>query len=116
MTEQRTFTYTYCVFHVDGSVTLHSAEMSRPPTLDQIYAAVLPHLNGADSEHVSVLHRGRRADMFVNGNGRAFRLPRNDNATAVYRCNWLTRYPTADPEAMPYIVGPAVLFDQIVWT
>lgn len=69
-------------------------------------------------EHVAVLYEGHRRDMFVGEtssiNGRRIR---NIRATAIYRANVLTRAPGTDPESLPSISGPAVLFpDTIVWT
>jgi len=68
-------------------------------------------------EHVAVLYEGHRRDMFVGEtssiNGRHIR---NIRATAIYRANVLTRAPGTDPESLPSISGPAVLFpDTIVW-
>ena len=83
-------------------------------------------------EHVSVLYQGNRRDMFVGEtsamNGRHIR---NVRATGIYRANaWAQhlakereieakgRKPVVrfDPESLPAISGPAVLFpDEIVW-
>lgn len=83
-------------------------------------------------EHVAVLYKGERRDMFVGEtssiNGRHIR---NVRATAIYRANAIEQYrrgnsfdlPKAaerlqalDPERFPAISGPAVLFpDVIVW-
>lgn len=72
-------------------------------------------LDGADYEHVAVLHDGKRADMFVDEESACKGLPRNEAATSVYRCNTLTQRPETDPETLPAIYGPAVLFDVRVW-
>ncbi len=40
---------------------------------------------------------------------------RNEDATAIYRANWLRRAGGADPEALPSIAGDAVLFHRIIW-
>jgi hypothetical protein len=42
-------------------------------------------------------------------------LPRNENATVIYRRNALLRQGVKDPETLPWIAGPAVLFERIVW-
>jgi hypothetical protein len=68
-------------------------------------------------EHVAVLHGGERRDMFVGEtsaiNGRHIR---NIRATEIYRNNTLTQSPGVDPESLPTISGPALLFpDTIVW-
>jgi hypothetical protein len=72
-------------------------------------------------EHVSVLadfNGGidfRRADMFVDELGHQKRLPRNENATAIYRRNALLHQGEKDAESLPWIAGAAVLFQRIVW-
>lgn len=68
-------------------------------------------------EHVAVLYDGERRDMFVGEtsaiNGRHIR---NIRATEIYRCNTLTNDPGIDPESLPAISGPAVLFPfRRVW-
>ena len=69
-------------------------------------------------EHVTVLHDGKRADMFVDEMGHV-RMdgpkPRNDVATGLYRANWMAQHRGQDPEDLPFIAGNAVLFDRIVW-
>jgi hypothetical protein len=70
-----------------------------------------------DFEHVAVLFDGHRRDMFVGGtssiNGRHIR---NIRATEIYRANALSQDPDLDPEELPAISGPAVLFPSyIVW-
>lgn len=73
-------------------------------------------IGAAWPEHVAVLHEGRRADMFVHEDGHGERLPRNEAATAIYRAWHLSQNPGEDPEASPWIAGPAVIFDRIVWS
>jgi hypothetical protein len=108
--------YRFHVFATDGTHDEHVAQMSVPPKLDEIKAAVMPHLGTAKHlEHVAVLHWDRRCDMFVDDNGVPDLLDRNDEATKIYRFNWMQQHPEQDPETLPYIAGPAVLFEQIVW-
>ena len=75
-----------------------------------------PHFD-EDFEHVAVLFNGARRDMFVGStssiNGRHIR---NIRATEIYRANALSQDPRLDPEDLPPISGPAVLFpDYVVW-
>lgn len=42
-------------------------------------------------------------------------LPRNEAATPIYRNNWLRQHPKDEPESLPAIYGPAVLFNRRVW-
>lgn len=72
---------------------------------------------GEPPEHVAVLFEGARRDMFVGEtsaiNGRVIR---NIRGTEIYRNNTMTRSPRTDPESLPAVSGPAVLFpDEIVW-
>ena len=86
------------------------------PSYANLKAVIKPLLDGAGLEHVAVLWNGGRRDMFVDECGQLKGLPRNDEATKVYRNNWLTQHPKTDPEAMPWIAGPAILFDDVVWS
>lgn len=84
-------------------------------SFDAIKTAMRAHFD-EPIEHVTVLWEGRRADMFVGEtsaiNGRHIR---NFRATAIYRAAALAHDPTRDPESLPAISGPAVLFDDRVW-
>ena len=79
----------------------------------------LAEILGESPEHVAVLYEGQRRDMFVGEtssiNGRHIR---NMRATEIYRANTVSQMPPGyDPEELPAISGPAVIFpDTIVWT
>lgn len=78
---------------------------------------LLAELLKEDPEHVAVLYEGNRRDMFVGEtsaiNGRFIR---NIRATDIYRNNTLTRAPGTDPESLPAISGPAIIFPHtIIW-
>lgn len=93
-----------------------------PGTYETLKEIVEP-ITGEPFEHVTVLadftggNAFRRADMFVNGNGQLENppLPRNDAATEIYRRNAVMYQGEAVPELLPDIVGPAILFEDIVW-
>jgi hypothetical protein len=108
---------TYHILATDGERTTRTVEWPRDPGYDRIKALIEPILGAGNwLEHVAVLHEGQRRDMFVDENGHSKRLPRNEVATEIYRSNWLTQHPGVDPEELPHIVGPAVLFpDRLVW-
>jgi hypothetical protein len=53
--------------------------------------------------------------MFVDEMGLPKNLPRNEKATEIYRNNWLTQHPGADPDSLPHIAGTAVIFSRRVW-
>jgi hypothetical protein len=91
------------------------------PSYKTIAALIEPLIDGADLEHVTVLHDGERHDMFVDEQGAqnwkaGYPLPVNDRATEIYRCNWLTQHPEVDPASLPSVHGTAVLFHRIVLT
>jgi hypothetical protein len=90
-------------------------DLPERPGLFALRAALEPYLDGGEAEHVYVLAHGRAADMFVDEFGHDKRLPRNETATRLYRASWLSRNPGAAPETLPFIVGPAVLFNRKVW-
>ena len=94
---------------------IRETELAPEPGYIRLKAVVTPLLDGADLERVSVLHDGERADMFVDEMSAVKGLPRNEAATAIYRNNWLTQHPGEDPESLPAIYGPAVLFSRRVW-
>lgn len=80
---------------------------------------------GASFEHVTVwLGEGMTdhvtgkgyADMFVDERGVLKELDRNNEATRLYRANYLTHVdPEADPESLPFIAGVAVVFFRQIW-
>jgi hypothetical protein len=93
------------------------------PGYDRIKALVEPLLGeGEPLEHVSVLHKGHRRDMFVSELGHRDLttrgpLPINDEGTKIYRNYSLAMEPGRDPESLPDIAGTAVLFPtRTVWT
>ena len=86
------------------------------PTFHELRDLIEPMLDGGDMEHVTVFWQGHYTDMFVDEVGHRKGLDRNERATDIYRANVLTheRHPP-QPEDMPWIAGPAVLFDKRVW-
>jgi hypothetical protein len=42
-------------------------------------------------------------------------LSHNERAAAIYRENYPRKHSNFDPESMPYVAAPAVLFDESVW-
>jgi hypothetical protein len=107
---------TLTTYGTDDTVSSVTLDISAEPRMSEIRAAMRPTFGDAYPEHVTVLHEGRRADMFVDEDGHAKALPRNDAATAIYRANALAQDAGLDPETLPWIAGPAVLFSRIVWS
>lgn len=105
---------TYIVFAIGEAPVTHACSLSDPPTFEELKAIVEPIL-GAPLEHVSCLQDGRRADLFVDELSANKGLPRNDEATRIYRTNMLTTNPDLDPETLPVVFGPAVMFSRQVW-
>jgi hypothetical protein len=100
---------------LDGSRSEETIEVPQAPNRDQLRALVEPLLDGQRLEHVAVLWDDKRCSMFVGETSTIDGLPFNAEATKVYRNNWMTRHPDADPDELPEIRGPAVLFDRNVW-
>ncbi len=112
----------YTVYLTDGTSTKHTWDIDTDdPGYDKIKALVGPLIgDGEPFEHVSVLHNGERADMFVAEMGalttpKRGPLPTNDAATKVYRAATMRHAPRTHPDSLPCIYGPAVLFDEQVW-
>jgi hypothetical protein len=103
------------ILRPDGSREDRSVDMAGDPGLAELRDVLEPILAGRP-EHVAVLHEGRRTDMFVDEAFAPKGLPRNEAATAIYRAWWLKRCPSDDPETLPWIAGPVVIFDRIVWS
>jgi hypothetical protein len=85
--------------------------------------ALLDPLVGGYFEHVRVFSdfeggtKYRYLDMFVHETGVLDGLPRNEAATVIYRRNALLHEPGVyDAESLPFIAGPAVLFEGVVWS
>lgn len=103
------------VMRVGEPAQAQTVMLPHAPGYDRLREVVEPLLDGCNMERVNVLHEGRYTDMFVDETGALKSLPRNDEATAIYRNNWLTHNPGTDPESMPAIYGTAVLFGRRVW-
>ncbi|MBS7703263.1 hypothetical protein [Chelatococcus asaccharovorans] len=103
------------ILRADGTCETHETDLPAEPGFEALKALIEPHLEGGRMEHVSVLVQKCHCDMFVDEIGLLKDLPRNEAATEVYRANALAWNPEVDPEALPYIAGPAVLFHRRVW-
>lgn len=106
---------TLTVLFADGREETKEVDMALRPTLHDIRNVLTPYFGTAYTEHVNVLTDDGYTDMFVDEDGFAKALPRNEKATAVYRRNWLEQHPQVNPESMNHIVGTAVIFDRRVW-
>lgn len=105
----------YRIFRTDGTAEEEFISWPKEPGYKEIAKLIVPILDGAELEHVTVLHEGKRADMFVDEMGRMKPLARNERATSIYRTNWMTKHPSVDPETLPWIAGTAVLFLRRIW-
>lgn len=100
-------------------------ELPREPGYHLLRDILTPYLDGAALEHVSVLadfdggENYKPSDMFVDDEGLIKWLPRNEEATVIYRrANQMGRSAApkvSNPELLSYICGPAILFDRQVW-
>lgn len=95
-------------------------DLEREPSY-KVLKVIMDPLLGGELEHVSVLadyasgDKYVPLDMFVHETGALDGFTRNEEATMIYRRNWLTQHPEVIAEDMPAIHGPAVLFDRRVW-
>jgi hypothetical protein len=92
------------------------AMMWEKPHFWDLRRVIEPHLCGHRFSRLEVLHEGRLLDMFTDSSAGLVGLPRNDRATAILRNGCLTERPDLDPESLSYVAGPAVLFDELVWS
>lgn len=90
-------------------------DIAEDPGYFALKEIIQPLLNGADLEHVSVLFKDKPTDMFVDDVGLLKGLPRNDEATDIYRAFWMKHHPGHKPEDLSFIAGTAVVFDRQVW-
>lgn len=112
--------YRYVVMRPEEMNEGGSVIWPQEPSLGDLRLLIEP-IVGGDLEHVTVLadFKGglafKPADMFVHERGLIVGLPRNANATDIYRRNSLMHQGVSDPESLPWIAGPAVLFEKRVW-
>jgi len=120
--------YDVLVMRPDGPQERHVLDLPDESNATKFFGALndtLKPLIGSPIEHVRVFadFDGGDAfaylDMFVNEYSGISdpEMPRNEAATAHYRRNVLFHEPDKhpDPEARPWIAGPAVLFRDNVW-
>ena len=104
------------ILHTDGIQIRQAVNLSIEPTLLEISKLLRPLLHNPPLDHVAVLYLGQHRDMFVDERGHLRGLPRNKAATAIYRAAALARPNPPWAEAMPCIVGTAVIFpERRVW-
>jgi len=113
------------VFLPDGKIyereeVLDDPESNGPGTWLQLHKIIDPILQAlrpqARFEHVNVLYKGERRDMFVDEAGVQYGLPVNAEATDIYWAARLRREPKASTRGWPRIHGAAVLFpDRRIW-
>lgn len=117
MSEQPTVRTGYTILYVDRKSESGEIKWPHEPSYILIKGLVEPIVGGL-LEHVSVLHNGRRTDMFVDEMGHVGDggpKPRNEAATTIYRAWSMSQNPTQDPEGLPWIAGTAIIFDRIIW-
>lgn len=105
----------YTIFRTDGTEERGSVDWPQEPGYDRISKFCEPVIECGLLDHASVMHDGQVMDMIVDESGHPKGLPRNEQATIVYRSYALSRNPGIDPESLPWIAGTAVLFYRRVW-
>src|SRR5262245_31118206 len=89
--------------------------MSAKPAWEELDLFVADHLDCCTPMKVGLIISNEERDMFIDGIASMKELPRNELATSLYRANYLAKHPGTDPEKLPFICGPAILFDEQVW-
>lgn len=111
----------YLIMRADGTSELREIDWPSHPHYVRIKELISPLLDGGEIEHVSCLAdfdggtNYQRSDMIVDEHFIDKRLPRNDAATELYRRAALLRMPGREPESLPPICGPAILFSRRIW-
>ncbi len=103
------------IYRPDQDVEIQKVDIPKEPGYQILKEIIEPLLDNQMMEHVNVLFLNQHADMFVDENGLARMLPRNDKATEIYRSNYMKQYPETNPESLPCIVGTAIVFSRRVW-
>lgn len=106
--------FTYTIFRPSDAHTTGEIEWPDEPGYKAIAAFVDPIIGG-HLEHVTVLHKGARADMFVEEFGAVNGMPVNVAATEIYWAASKARGEHPERDGAPKIHGIAVLFDERVW-
>lgn len=107
---------TYTVYRPGQDPVETAIDMGAEPGYAELKALITPLLDGEPLEHVHVLLTdGTRSSMFVDECGRNRGLQRNEAATRIYRNNVMTNQPETQPESMPAIYGPAIVFSRRMW-
>lgn len=114
-----------CIMRPDQPHESREIDLPREPGYDALDKLLRPLLDNNHLERVAVLsdfdggNNFQPTDMFVDEMGANKGLPRNEAATLIYRrATMLGRTgvrPPADPDDLPAIYGPAILFDRRVW-
>lgn len=110
-------TIRYLLIPVLGAITEHKGAFGRGERIAVALMRMIGRNFDEPFERVRVLYEGEYRDMFVGEtsavNGRHIR---NIRATEIYRNNTLLNVPNTDPESLPAISGPAIIFpDHQVW-
>lgn len=105
----------YSIIFTDGHVVRRVVNWPAAPSADQLRKVVGGYLNGRGVEHMTVIHEGRRKDLFTSIPSPLDPQPINAAATEIYASAWLERHPSADPDDVPPLRGIAVLFHRKVW-
>jgi len=103
------------VLHPSGNARTVEFALPDKPSLAAVRAIVEPHLDGGVAERVRILKPGdddKVVDLFIDEAHRWKRLPRNIEATRLYRRAWMVEHPDDDAEKLAFICGPAVVADR----
>ena len=112
----------FLIIRPEPPLTVVDVDLPEDPGFQRLKAIIEPIIRAdrahAHFEHVSVLHDGKPADMFVDDEGVLHDLPANMPATRVYHANSIAR---GEPHlngvmpGAPIIRGVAILSSRRVW-
>jgi len=104
-----------CKISPSGARETFEVSLGERPSVADVLAVVEPHLDGGRAQRVLILKPGSDeeiASMFIDEEHVNKQLPRNEEATTLYRRAWLVVHPEADPETLPWIAGNVVIADR----
>jgi hypothetical protein len=121
MVETRRTKYAYTYYAEDGRVERGELTMDAPASEADADREVRRQLKPlyfktCTIERVAVIANDERVDMYVCELGAIKRMQCNDVATKLFRDTVLMGTPSKEPEMLPHIAGPVVVFDRVIWT
>ena len=113
--QEQGFTFTYQVIPADPGQPISTGETLIPESATDpdgyFEEAAEKHLDDGRAQRIEYVEDGFIKGMYVDDLAQIKDLPRNERATALFRAHYLAANRFINPESLPFIAGPAVLFD-----